>query len=64
MRIFVFVGKLMMPAMNRYPMGRRFLQRTHTQQRQPVLQPARASKRAVRQQPVVTKIDAERAEDK
>jgi len=45
------------------PAGGRFLQAANAEQRQGVLQPARTGEAAVRQQAVVTEIDAQGSED-
>ena len=54
---------LVVQAMHADPAGRRVLQAANAEDRQTVLQPFRTVEAAVRQQSVVAKIDAQRAED-
>jgi hypothetical protein len=59
MRVRLLVGELMMPAVDRDPARRRFLQAGHRDDRHRVLQPFRAFQAAMGQQPVIAKVDAE-----
>ena len=56
-RIRPLVGVLMMHPMDCNPASWRALQRANTQEREPVLEPFRASETAVGEQPVVSDID-------
>jgi hypothetical protein len=63
MRIGLFVGVLMVPAVDRNPAGRRILQAAEAEHGEEMLEAFRALESAMRQEPVITKIDAEDAED-
>ncbi len=58
-RVRLLVGELMMPAVDRDPARRGFLQAGDRDDRQSMLQPFRAFQAAVGQQPVIAKVDAE-----
>ena len=59
MRIRLLVGELMVPAMDRDPARRRFLQARHRDHHHGVLQPFRTFQAAVGEQPVIAEVDAE-----
>ena len=61
-RIVWLVGMLVVLSVDRDPAGRRILQAADAENRERMLEPLRATKRAMRQQPVIAKIDAERPE--
>src|SRR5438309_1650452 len=63
MRVGLFVRMLVVQPMDGDPAGGRFLEAANAEQRQGMLQPARTGEAAVRQQAVVTEIDAQGAED-
>ena len=59
MRVRLLVGELMMPAVDRDPACRRFLQTGHRDHHHGVLQPFRTCQAAVGQKPMIAKVDAE-----
>ena len=63
MRIRLLVGVLVMQTMDRDPLRRRVLHAQHAERREGSLQPLRHDEALVRQQAVITQVDAERAED-
>lgn len=63
MRVVILIGKLMVSAMHRHPMGRRVLHGAHAEDRERVLAPQRAGETAMGQEPVVAEVDAKQAED-
>ena len=62
MRIVLSVGVLVVPAMDRDPARRGVLHATHGKDGEQVLQPFLANQAAMREQPMVAEVDAERAE--
>src|SRR5262249_51819364 len=62
-RVGLLVGVLVMPAIDSDPAGRRVLQAADAEDGETVFEPARGLETAMRQQPVITEVDAERAED-
>ena len=63
MRVRLFVGVLMMPAMNAHPTGRRVLDTAQTENGERVLQPFGADEASVGEQAMEAQADAERAKD-
>ena len=61
MRVRLLVGELMVPAVDRDPARRRFLQARHRDHHHRVLQPFRTFQAAMGEQPVVAKVDAEQS---
>ena len=62
-RILLVIRKMMVPAVDRRPMRGGILQGAYGDDRECVLEPRRAGEASVRDQPMVTEIDADRAED-
>jgi hypothetical protein len=61
--IWFLVGDIMVPAMPGDPNHGRFFSATGSQDGERALKPTRAGKPAMRQQPMIAKIDTERSED-
>jgi len=63
MRIRGFIRVMMMSSMDRNPAGRSFLQAADADHGQAVLKPYRTGETTMREQAMVTEIDAEAAEE-